>query len=204
MSDNSGGGGVNFGLARVKAGADEAAIRGKLKEAGARKVMAVNDDGGNGGLIDMMETGDTLTVMSIRDLGRTPKAIADCLAELSQRKADLVAIDDGIDTRKDQSKQAFAAISAFWGACVDRPIARKTERKTRPLSERRHGVLGRPPSKPAEYIAAAVSRLENGESPGKIANELGIATGTLHGWLKQAKKARAKAASASQSEAAHE
>ena len=200
MSEN---GGVNFGLARIKAGADEAAIRGKLKEAGARKVMAVADDGGNGGLIDMLEANDTLTIMSLRDLGRTPKAIAECLAELSQRKADLVAIDDGIDTRKDQSKQAFAAISAFWGACVDRPIPRSAERKVRPPSERRSGVLGRPPSKPAEFISSAVSRLESGESPGKIAHELGIATGTLHGWVKQAKKARAKAA-ASQSEAANE
>ena len=190
----SGDGGVVFGLARIWEGQDEATVRAELRKGGARKIKSVNGDD-DGGLTEMMEPGDTLMVLSIRDLGRTPKSIADCLAELKEKNADFVAINDGIDTRKDKDKQALAAVSAFWNACLGLSMPRGSDRKTKPPSQRRPGVFGRPPSKPPEFIAAIVRRLEAGESPAKIHEETKIPTGTMHGWRKQA---AAKALAASQ------
>ena len=195
MSDD---GGVVFGLARIWEGRDEATIKAELRKGGARRIKSVTEDGDDGGLTEMMEPGDALMVLSIKDLGRTPQAIVDCLTELKVKNADFVAINDGIDTRKDKGKQALMAVSAFWNACLDRSMPRESDRKPKPPSERRPGVFGRPPSKPPEFIAAIVRRLEAGESPAKIHEETKIPTGTMHGWRKQAARAKAKAMAASQ------
>jgi DNA invertase Pin-like site-specific DNA recombinase len=163
----------------------------RLKQAGAIRIFEDVISGrtfersGLSAMIDYARSGDIVCVVRLDRLGRSLKELLETVDTLKKAGIDLMSLEEKIDTSSAAGElvfHVFASIAHF----ERRLIAERT--KDGLASVRAKGQrLGRPLLNP-EKLQAAFTLIENGISPTKAAQQLGIGRSTLYKELQKKEK----------------
>lgn len=183
--------GIVIGLVRAERGEtpeEVAAKRAELRAGGAAKVMSAPIAGGEA-IWELLDEGDTLALLSLRDLAASAPGLAERLATLQERSIGLLVLRDKIDTRL--SPETLSAMLTLWealsalGFAARRPAPAQAEKA--PAKKRRPGAgkgrKGRPRVAPPEVIAEVVRRVAAGERQADLVREFGMKKSTVGSWV---------------------
>lgn len=156
-----------------------------LKRAGCRRIYT---DKGQGGakrsrpqldkcLADL-KPGDVLTVWKLDRLGRSLSHLVAVLEDLNGRGVAFRSLTEAIDTSNPAGRLMGHVIAAL--AEFERALITERTRAGIRAAKRRGVKLGRKPALSAEQVAHARKLVEQGDSPGDVAQLLGVARSTLY------------------------
>ena len=125
-------------------------------------------------ILDFIHPGETLVVTRIDRLARSMKDLQIIVAKLRERGANIAATEQPVDTSTAAGKTRFDML----GVLAEFETNLRRERQAEGIAAaRRRGVYrGRPPKIDMEEVRA---RIAEGQSPARIARELGISRGTV-------------------------
>lgn len=129
-------------------------------------------------LIERLEPGDKIVVLSIDRLGRSTPDLIAIVEEIRARGAQFVSLTQGIDTTT-AAGQLFYTIFAAMAEFERKMIA---ERRAQGMEARRRKGLsagGRPPKLTPAVLTRIREMAERNRTTGDIAEELGISDGTV-------------------------
>ena len=136
-------------------------------------------------LLDHARPNDTLAVIRLDRLGRSPKELLDTVDDLKARDVNLISLEERIDTTSASGElvfHVFGAIAHF----ERRLISERT--KDGQAAARKHGRKpGRPPLQP-ETISALQDLVESGKSVLQAAKHLGIGRSTAYKVISEVRK----------------
>jgi DNA invertase Pin-like site-specific DNA recombinase len=133
------------------------------------------------------QTGDCLVVVTLARLTPSPRALCTLLGDLHQRRIDVRALDENIDTTAPdgdlvhRAAQAYMQASAAWAA--------EAAREGAALARARGHRCGRPPALTPQQANLARQMHSLGHSVRGIAHMLGAAPATVYRYLRPAAKA---------------
>jgi len=128
-----------------------------------------------GGILDFIHPDETLAVTRIDRLARSLRDLQVIVAKIKERGAHLAATEQPVDTLSATGKAFFDMPGVF--AEFETSLRRERQAEGIVAAKRRGAYRGRPPKIDMEAIR---NRLAGGQSPTRIARELGISRGTVY------------------------
>jgi DNA invertase Pin-like site-specific DNA recombinase len=177
---------ARIGYGRVSTLDQHASIqRDLLEAAGCERVFL--DEGISGAratrpeldkCLDYLRPGDVLVVTKLDRLGRSVKNLIELAENLRERGIGLVATQQQIDTTTSTGKLLFTMLAAI--AEFERDLITERTRDGLAAARAQGKVGGRPAVVDRDKLDIALARKARGESPAKIAKELGVGRSTLY------------------------
>jgi len=139
-------------------------------------------------LFESMEEGDNLVVSEMSRLGRSMLDVMQMLSLASERSINIYAVKG--NWKLDDSLQSKVLAFAFsLAAEIEREMISARTKEALAVAKSRGVRLGRPrgpgKSKLDAFEPEIVSLLKNHSSLTYVADRYGVATGTLHNWLRK-------------------
>ena len=125
-------------------------------------------------ILDFIHPGETLVVTRIDRLARAMKGFQVIVAKLWERGANIAATEQPVDTSTAAGKAFFDMLGVF--AEFETNLRRERQAEGIAAAKRRGVYRGRPPTIDMEEVRA---RIVEGQSPTRIAREMGISRGTV-------------------------
>ncbi|MCY3669730.1 MAG: recombinase family protein [Alphaproteobacteria bacterium] len=126
-------------------------------------------------ILDFIHPGETLVVTRIDRLARSMKDLQAIVAKLRERGADIAATEQPVDTSTAAGKAFFDMLGVF--AEFETSLRRERQAEGIAAARRRGAYRGRPPKIDMDAVRR---RLAEGQSPTRIAREMGISRGTVY------------------------
>ena len=126
-------------------------------------------------ILDFVHPDETLVVTRIDRLARSLQDLQVIVERIKEKGAHLAATEQPVDTSSATGKAFFDMLGVF--AEFETNLRRERQAEGIVAAKRRGTYRGRPPKIDMEAIR---SRLSEGQSPTKIARELGISRGTVY------------------------
>ena len=126
-------------------------------------------------ILDFIHPGETLVVTRIDRLARSMKDLQVIVAKLRERGANIAATEQPVDTSTAAGKAFFDMLGVF--AEFETNLRRERQAEGIAAARRRGAYRGRPPTIDMEEIR---TRIAEGQSPTRIAREMGISRGTVY------------------------
>ncbi|MXW87442.1 MAG: recombinase family protein [Boseongicola sp. SB0673_bin_14] len=126
-------------------------------------------------ILDFIHPGEMLVVTRIDRLARSMKDLQVIVAKLRERGANIAATEQPVDTSTAAGKAFFDMLGVF--AEFETNLRRERQAEGIVAARRRGACRGRPPTIDMDEIRA---RLAEGQSPTRIAREMGISRGTVY------------------------
>lgn len=158
-----------------------------LEKAGCNKIYEDIISGakhGRPGLdlaLEVLKSGDTLTVWKLDRLGRNVKQLVDLVGEFEKRGIHLNSITEGIDTSTPSGKFFFHMMASL--AEMERSLIIERTRAGLETARRLGKLSGRKPKMNPGKVLAAKKLLKSGISPKEVAKTLEISVATLYRWI---------------------
>lgn len=159
-----------------------------LRKAGCRRLftdVASGAQGERAGLseaLDFLREGDLLVVWKLDRLGRSLRHLIDVVTALSQRRIGFRSLQESIDTTTSGGKLVFHVFGAL--AEFERDLIRERTRAGLDAARARGRRGGRPRVLDEKRLALARSLFrDSANSPGDIAQTLGISRATLYRYV---------------------
>ena len=128
-----------------------------------------------GTILDFIHPGETLVVTRIDRLARSMKDLQVIVAKLRERGANIAATEQPVDTSTAAGKAFFDMLGVF--AEFETNLRRERQAEGIVAARQRGVYRGRPPTIDMDEIRA---RIAEGQSPTRIAREMGISRGTVY------------------------
>ena len=126
-------------------------------------------------ILDFIHPDETLVVTRIDRLARSLRDLQIIVAKIKERGAHLAATEQPVDTSSATGKAFFEMLGVF--AEFETNLRRERQAEGIVAAKQRGSYRGRPPKIDMEAVR---SRLSEGQSPTRIARELGISRGTVY------------------------
>ena len=126
-------------------------------------------------ILDFIHPDETLVVTRIDRLARSLQGLQVIVAKIKERGAHLAATEQPVDTSSATGKAFFDMLGVF--AEFETNLRRERQAEGIVAAKRQGSYRGRPPKIDMEAVR---SRLSEGQSPTRIARELGISRGTVY------------------------
>jgi DNA invertase Pin-like site-specific DNA recombinase len=163
----------------------------RLKDAGCERVFT--DHGASGAkasrpewdkCLAYLRPGDTLTCVKLDRIGRSLRNLLDVLADLEERKVDLVCLDQPIDTTTAMGKMLFGILAVF--AEFERDLVRERTKEGLANTKARGRSGGRKPKLTEDQVATVRKMHATGDhSIGEIGRAFGVSRQTIYRALKR-------------------
>ncbi len=128
-----------------------------------------------GTILDFIHPGETLVVTRIDRLARSLRDLQVIVAKLKEKGAHLAASEQPVDTSSATGKAFFNMLGVF--AEFETNLRRERQAEGIVAARQRGANRGRPPKIDMDAIRR---RLAEGQSPTRIARDLGISRGTVY------------------------
>ena len=128
-----------------------------------------------GTILDFIHPDETLVVTRIDRLARSMKDLQLIVAKLRERGANIAATEQPVDTSTATGKAFFDMLGVF--AEFETNLRRERQAEGIAAARRRGTYRGRPPKIDRNAIS---DRISEGQSPTKIARELGVSRGIVY------------------------
>ena len=126
-------------------------------------------------ILDFIHPDETLVVTRIDRLARSLQDLQVIVARIKEKGAQLAATEQPVDTSSATGKAFFDMLGGF--AECETNLRRERQAEGIVAAKQRGTYRGRPPKIGMEAVR---SRLSEGQSPTRIARELGISRGTVY------------------------
>jgi len=126
-------------------------------------------------ILDFIHPGETLVVTRIDRLARSMQDLQTIVARLTEKGAHLAATEQPVDTSTAAGKAFFDMLGVF--AEFETNLRRERQAEGIAMAKQRGVYRGRAPR---IDMAAIRARLAEGQSPTRIAREMGISRGTVY------------------------
>lgn len=126
-------------------------------------------------ILDFIHSGETLVVTRIDRLARSMHDLQTIVARLKEKGAHLAATEQPVDTSTAAGKAFFDMLGVF--AEFETNLRRERQAEGIRAAKRRGVYRGRPPGINRAEIK---DRLQAGQTPTRIAREMGISRGTVY------------------------
>lgn len=131
--------------------------------------------------LEVLRSGDVLTVWKLDRLGRSVKQLVCLIGEFEKRGIHLNSITEGIDTSTPSGKFFFHMMASL--AEMERALIIERTRAGLETARRLGKLSGRKPKMNPSKVQAAKKLLESGTSPKEVAKTLEISVATLYRWI---------------------
>lgn len=121
--------------------------------------------------------GDQIVVWRLDRLGRNFRHLVDIADELRERDANLISLQEGIDTSSSVGEIVFRLLSVF--SDFERNVIVERTRAGLAAAKARGVKLGRKPKLSAAQIIAARDLIDGGEKAATVASRYGVGRATL-------------------------
>lgn len=121
--------------------------------------------------------GDQIVVWRLDRLGRNFRHLVDIADELRERDANLISLQEGIDTSSSVGEIVFRLLSVF--SDFERNVIVERTRAGLAAAKARGVKLGRRPKLSPSQIVAARDLIDGGEKAGFVARRFGVGRSTL-------------------------
>jgi DNA invertase Pin-like site-specific DNA recombinase len=128
--------------------------------------------------LEYLRKGDVLVVTKLDRLGRSVSNLIELVSRLGEQGIDLVVLHQGIDTTTAAGKFMFHVLASV--AEFERDLIRDRTLDGLAAARAKGNVGGRRPTVTQDVLDLALARKARGESPAKIAKELGVGRSTLY------------------------
>ena len=128
-----------------------------------------------GTILDFIHPDETLVVTRIDRLARSMKDLPVIVEKLRERGANIAATEQPVDTSTATGKAFFDMLGVF--AEFETNLRRERQSEGIAAAKRRGAYRGRPPRIDMDAIR---ERIAEGQSPTRIARELGVSRGTVY------------------------
>lgn len=164
----------------------------KLEAAGCEKVIHGKQSGASreneaklAELVDYVREGDVVVVTKLDRLGRSLKAILQTLEDIHNKGAKLRALDDSVDTSKDNpfARAMVSLMGTF--AQLERDLIVSRTGEGREAAQRKGVKFGRRPSLTEDQQAQAKAMLGEGQSVRATAQAIGTTRQTLYRFMEK-------------------
>lgn len=181
---------MRIGYARISTADQSPDMQSEaLRTAGCERIYVETASGANpkrpelARALDVMRSGDTLTVWKLDRLARSLPDLIQLGAQIEARGAHLVSLTDNIDTTSAGGRLLFHLLGAIAG--FERDLIR--ERTNAGLAEaRRKGRIGgRPKAMTERDLKAARALIDGGHSVREAAGRIGVSVPTLYRYLRK-------------------
>ena len=126
-------------------------------------------------ILDFIHPDETLVVTRIDRLARSLKDLQAIVAKLRERGANIAATEQPVDTSTATGKAFFDMLGVF--AEFETSLRRERQAEGIAAARRRGIYRGRPPKIDMDAIG---HRIAEGQSPTRIAREMGVSRGTVY------------------------
>lgn len=121
--------------------------------------------------------GDQIVVWRLDRLGRNFRHLVDIADELRERDANLISLQEGIDTSSSVGEIVFRLLSVF--SDFERNVIVERTRAGLAAAKARGVKLGRRPKLSPSQIVAARDLVDGGKKAGFVARQFGVGRSTL-------------------------
>ena len=174
---------ARIGYARVSTADHNPEARiAALEAAGCTKIRTETGSGSSlesrpelGIILDFIHPDETLVVTCIDRLARSMKDLQVIVAKLRARSANIAATEQPVDTSTAAGKAFFDMLGVF--AEFETNLRRERQAEGIAVARRRGIYRGRPPKIDMDAIR---HRIAEGQSPTRIAREMGVSRGTVY------------------------
>ena len=128
-----------------------------------------------GTILDFIHPDETLVVTRIDRLARSMKDLQLIVAKLRERGANIAATEQPVDTSTATGKAFFDMLGVF--AEFETNLRRERQAEGIAMAKQKGTYRGRPPKIDMDAIRV---RIAEGQSPTKIAREMGVSRGTVY------------------------
>ncbi len=128
-----------------------------------------------GTILDFIHPDETLVVTRIDRLARSMKDLQVIVAKLRKRGANIAATDQPVDTSTATGKAFFDMLGIF--AEFETNLRRERQAGGIAMAKQMDTYRGRPPKIDMDAIR---DRIAEGQSPTRIAREMGVSRGTVY------------------------
>ena len=126
-------------------------------------------------ILDFIHPDETLVVTRIDRLARSLKDLQVIVAKLRERGANIAATEQPVDTSTATGKAFFDMLGVF--AEFESNLRRERQAEGIVMAKRKGTYRGRPPKIDMDAIR---DRIAEGQSPTRIAREMGVSRGTVY------------------------
>ena len=126
-------------------------------------------------ILDFIHPDETLVVTRIDRLARSLKDLQIIVAKLRKRGANIAATEQPVDTSTATGKVFFDMLGVF--AEFETSLRRERQAEGIVMARRKGTYRGRPPKIDTDAIR---DRIAEGQSPTRIAREMGVSRGTVY------------------------
>jgi DNA invertase Pin-like site-specific DNA recombinase len=176
---------MNIGYARVSTEDQTLDLQlNALKNAGCERIFSDVTSGntrertGLAQALELLNSGDTLTIWKLDRLGRSIKNLIDLSEHLSSRHVHLVSLTDSINTQTHSGRFFFNVMAAL--SEMEHNLIRERTRAGLEAARQAGRIGGRKPSMTPKKIQAAKSLLCDGMAIRDVASNLGVSVQTIY------------------------
>lgn len=131
--------------------------------------------------LEVLRSGDILTVWKLDRLGRSVKQLVELVEEFEKRDIHFSSVTEGIDTSNPSGKFFFHMMASL--AEMERDLIIERTRSGLETARKQGKLSGRKPKMNSSKVKAAKKLLEIGISPKEVAKSLEISVATLYRWI---------------------